>query len=188
MNNAPLETLSTMRYMGRSEPNPEARRSARLPAFHPVLVAVFPPLALYAQNPGSVVWWEVLAAMAATLVGTGMVYAVARRLYSSQQAAALATSWIVLLVFGYGLVFQLKGVLARWEVPVDVSPRTVLPLWGGALVCGLWCIGRPRADLRISAVTCRHFTSPNPIGACSNALTVGATCASLSTSAVPTSI
>jgi hypothetical protein len=155
MNNAPLETLSTMRYMGRSEPVGEVRRGARFPAFHPVLVAVFPPLALYAQNPSSVVWWEVLAAMAVTLVGTGLVYALARRLYSTQQAAALATTWTVLLIFGYGLVFHVKGALAGWDVPVDVSPRTVLPLWGAALACGLWCIGHRRADLRIST-HCAH--------------------------------
>ncbi|MEQ8790602.1 MAG: hypothetical protein RIC55_30170 [Pirellulaceae bacterium] len=157
MNRAPLESLSTMRYMGRVEPDPSRESASRFPAFHPLLLAMFPPLTLYAQNPGGVQWWELLAAVGATLLGAGLVYAVARRLYVSQQAAALATSWTILLVFGYGLIFHLEGLLADWDLPLLLTPRTVLPLWGGVLVFGLWSVGRKGVNLRVGTQCANVF-------------------------------
>jgi hypothetical protein len=128
------------------------------------LIAAAPPLALYAQNPSSVMWWETPVALAGMLLLCGVTYFIARRLYTSQRAAALAASWTMVLLFGYGLVFQMQGPLTEWGLPFSVSPSTVLPLWGAVLVFGLWWLGRRRVDLNLISTAATVFGAFAAVG------------------------
>jgi hypothetical protein len=135
-----------MGYVREPAHAPASRRS-RLTLVHPWLLASAAPLALLAQNPAGVLWWEPAAAVGGALLLAGALYLLARRLYSSPPAAALATSWAMLMLFGYGLLLSLAGALSDWGSPISLSSRTVLPLWGALLVFGLWWIGRRGFDV-----------------------------------------
>ena len=162
MSDSRYATLSTARYATdhRSE---EIDAPRRFPAVHPFLLAACPALALFAQAPATVMPWEVGCAAGVSLAAAGLLYVALRALYRSWQAAALGASWIVLLVFSFGLIFRLEGFMAAQGVPLILSRGMVLPAWGTTLIVGLWWIGRRRADLATLSL-CAHVFGAFAIG------------------------
>jgi hypothetical protein len=112
---------------------------SRRPPVHPLLFAVYPVLFLYGQNLGEVTLGDLIAPIAIVLIGSLIVYAIARLLLRTSGRAALATSLLVVTFLAYGRVL----------VAVAGSPiggGRLLLVAGVLVVIGLAAILRVKRD------------------------------------------
>jgi len=103
--------------------------------YHPLILALYPPLALLAGNLDQLRPASALRALAISLLGAAVLYAVFWRLLKKPRLAALLASWWLLLFFSYGHIYQaVEGnSLARW---VYGKHRFLAPLWLLLLAAG----------------------------------------------------
>jgi len=117
-------------------PLPEKKRSV-LP-IHPLLFAIFPLLALFAQNvekiPFQQIFWPLTMALLGTVVGWLFFLLVTRQV----RKAALAASVVVLLFFSYGHIVSLLPKGLQW---------LVIPAFATGLAGLLFFIWRTRQPL-----------------------------------------
>lgn len=115
---------------------------------HAVLLAIYPPLFLYAQNvdftpPSDALLPMVLAGSLSLLLLLVLTFALRNR-----DRAGLLVSLVVLLFFSYG---HLSEALESFELTVgeaSFGPDAVLmPLWGVLLGLGLYSLLKTRRDL-----------------------------------------
>ncbi len=101
--------------------------------FHPFLLAVFPALAVYAQNMGDVLWQHLAAALLLPLIAAGVVFLIMSWFYSTRGRAGLATSLVMAAMLGFGLLYQLNGLVSELGTGAKI-PQFVLYLIAGGLV------------------------------------------------------
>lgn len=78
--------------------------------FHPILLAAFPALALYANNLGQVEFTEVLRPLVVSIILGLLTLALIKIRTTRWQLAGLLASWILLSFFSYGQVYEVvKG-------------------------------------------------------------------------------
>jgi hypothetical protein len=115
----------------------------RLP-FHPVLFGAYPTLALLAHNVGQVRPSEGVRALLVSILGAIVCLLILRILLRDWRKAALSCTFIVILFFSYGHVYEnlrqidhIGGIFGRH--------RYLLPVWLGILGLGLyWIVKRMR--------------------------------------------
>lgn len=113
---------------------------------HPFILAPAPILLLYAENAGEAAAFVVAAAIAASVVGTALIYGLALLVFREGVRAALLTSLAVLLFFAYGHIFD-----ALWDIRLMSSSQGVhrfmaaacVLIWGGVA----WKLRRTQRSL-----------------------------------------
>lgn len=91
-------------------------RKRRVWPIHPVLFALFPLLALYAQNLGQASPVQLVRPLALALLGTLAVWGLFLLLTRHLRKAALAASAVVLVFFSYGHILNLTPLSLRGAV------------------------------------------------------------------------
>ncbi len=121
---------------------------------HPLLLALYPPLALLARNLGDVAWADAWRAMAAALV-LGVVLVIAGRLVTRDAVrGALWADGMLLLFFSYGHTYNLiEGqTVAGFVVG---RHRYLLLLWALLGAAATWILTRQRA---VQPTWCRFMS------------------------------
>jgi hypothetical protein len=74
---------------------------------HPILLGLYPVLALFAHNISSLTIWTIYRPAVALLLATLILLSLARLILGDWYKGGLATSWLLILFFAYGQVFTL---------------------------------------------------------------------------------
>jgi hypothetical protein len=102
---------------------------------HPFLIAIYAPLALYANNVTEVATDVILRPLTITLALTGLTLVFSRLLMRTWERSGLATSLFLLLFFSYGHLYDaLKGTST---LQIFARHRIVVPIYLLVLVSGL---------------------------------------------------
>lgn len=91
---------------------PEARQPRAVP-FHPLLIAAFPILALYAHNVGQLTPGEIARPLGMALLGACVLWATIALVARHVRKAAVAASAFVLVFFSYGHVMNVLPTSLR---------------------------------------------------------------------------
>ncbi len=124
----------------RQDPSsPRSGELHRITLFYPVLLGVYPLLALLASNLDQVRIQAGLRVGALSLVGSALFYLLARFWLKDWGKAALFSTWVLLLFFSYGHIY---GLLENKSLAGFVfgRHRILAPLWGIILLAGAWFI------------------------------------------------
>jgi len=116
--------------------------------WHPFLIAVFPALAVYSQNTGDVLWWDLVMALLLPLAAAGLVFLLMSRLYATLERAGLAASLVMAAVIGFGLLYQLNGLVAGVGISTKIPLPVLYLIAGGIVAAGLYRLSKPRKDER----------------------------------------
>jgi len=103
-------------------------------------------------------WWEVATALLATLTLAGGLLLLFHWTYSSLRRAALAASWCVALICGFGLLYQINGLLAGAGIAWRASTPILIIAWAFMLGAGLWRLKRPREDEAVCSQFANTFS------------------------------
>jgi hypothetical protein len=103
--------------------------------FYPILIGVYPVLALLADNLDQVRMNAVYRVGLISLVGGILIYMLIRWIARSWQKAALLTTWLLLLFYSYGHVYNLIEEKALFGF-VAGRHRFLAPLWLILAICG----------------------------------------------------
>lgn len=115
------------------------KKFTRFP-WYPLLVGIFPALALYANNVNEARLVDVIRPMLICLLIAGLIFMVLRLLLGNKHRAAFATSMWLILFFSYG---HLINYLKKNEVPL--TNRMVLAGWLLLAAVFLWLASRKKA-------------------------------------------
>ena len=107
---------------------------------HPLLLAAYPVLYLYAENIGDVAPDDVLPLLAVALAGALAALVVASALFRNWQRGALVASALVVAFFGYGHI-------ARAIAPLHVSARFQMLGWAALVVAAVIVALRARGAI-----------------------------------------
>jgi len=107
--------------------------------FYPILLGIYPLLALLASNLDQVRLQAGLRVGALSLLGSALLYLLVRLVLKDWGKAALLSTWILLLFFSYGHVY---GLLENRSLAGFVigRHRVMAPLFGIILLVGCWLI------------------------------------------------
>jgi hypothetical protein len=101
---------------------------------HPILLGLYPVLALYVFNRNEIVFPAIQSALITAVVISILVMAIFLLIFRSWQKAALHVSWVLLLFFSYGHIFDLvKGITIG---DIALGHRVTLPAWILLLIGG----------------------------------------------------
>jgi hypothetical protein len=124
-------------------------RSRSLP-IHPILLAAYPVLALFANNLGEVSTGVFLRSLALSLGATLVLLLLARVGLRSWHRAAVLVSLLLLAFFAYGQVYDLKKSL---PFLVDVMRhRFFAPLWLAATLAAIIAVLRARENRALTPI------------------------------------
>ena len=118
----------TMRKELSTTDKSEKPEKSSAPPIHPTLFALFPILALYAQNVEEVGWRQLLKPLAIALVGTFVVWLIATLATKNLWKGALIASLLSLPYFSYSHVFDLMPSANRWAI-IPIFIAIVVPLF-----------------------------------------------------------
>lgn len=122
------------------------RRPRNLVA-HPLMLAVYPILFLYAHNIEELRFSEIILPLGASLAGAFTLLLLLGRILKDYERAALIVTLLLVGFFFYGHVFAKGGVLdPKWVV---FRPRYLLPLWLVFFGGGVYLVGRIRGNLKV---------------------------------------
>ena len=120
--------------------------------FHPLLVGVYPVLALLAYNIEEVQASTAVRSLIAALLGAAILFGLARWLLSDWEKAGLVASLTLLLFFSYGHVYGETRAWALGGIAIG-RHRLLVPLFLIAWALGVWWIARQKRDLHVLTQT-----------------------------------
>jgi hypothetical protein len=107
---------------------------------HPLIFALYFPLALWAANLGEITPSTVLRPVFAALIFSGIIWGVSWIIVRDWEKSALITSVAVVLFFNYGHIYNLIKTWAIGDILIG-RHRWLVPLWGILLLgWSLWVI------------------------------------------------
>lgn len=109
----------------------------RLPVLGPFFLAVYPILFLYSVNLSKVELKDVIIALFISVLLTGLLLVIFRRLFKKADQALFVTSLVVFLLFNYGHFYNnLSWLNTDKHFPISVH-IILLALWGLLLATGI---------------------------------------------------
>ena len=101
---------------------------------HPILLGLYPVLALYVFNRNEIVFQSIQQAVITSFVITTIIVAVFLLIFRSWQRAAIHASFTLLLFFSYGHIFDLVKNINFFGAPI--GHRIFFPFWILLFVAG----------------------------------------------------
>ncbi len=132
----------------------------RLNLIYPVLIAIYPALALYVFNMDQLRFRELAGALAVIVLLVLLIWFVFHRLTNNIHKSALLTGLFCVLFFSYGhvrnsasFVASQLGLLdqADYLLRGDFSDTLWLALWAAFLLFALWVVFKYPKDLRFAS-------------------------------------
>ena len=124
-------------------------------AFHPVLLAIFPILALFAQNAGQVRLSDPIRVVAGTLLGTALIWLLAAVALKHARKAALVASVTIVLFFSFDFIVRwverLISIVSQYWVKQSVVLRPSVVLLPELFLLSLliYLLARRVRDVRV---------------------------------------
>ncbi len=115
----------------------------RTPVAHPFLLALYPPLALYASGADLLLPEESWVGFSLSLGFGVATFAVVYAVFRSARKAGLITSVVIISWFSYGHVFELVDAV----IEIGLKGRYVIPLWVLASATVIVWIARSNSTL-----------------------------------------
>jgi hypothetical protein len=124
----------------------------KIRVYHPLLVGVYPVLALLAYNIEEVPASTATRALIVVLLAAAALFGLARWLLSDWDRAGLVASLTLLLFFSYGHIY---GEARTWILGGIAlgRHRLLVPLFLAIWALGIWWIARQKRDLRLLTQT-----------------------------------
>jgi hypothetical protein len=123
-------------------------------AFHPILLGMFPILALFAQNAGQVRLSDPVRVVSGALLGTAVIWLLVSAALKDARKAALVASATVVLFFSFDVtvrsIEQLIAIMSRYWVKQSVVLRGGVVLVPELLLLGVlvYLLARRTRDVR----------------------------------------
>jgi hypothetical protein len=114
--------------------------------FHPFLLAIYPVLALLAENFGEVSAWVVLRPFLVSLIGCGIMLGLLSLIHRNTQRAALVSSLALFAFFSYGHVYTYLSTRPIFGITLGHN-RYLAPIYLLIIVVGIWLILRQKRYL-----------------------------------------
>jgi len=95
---------------------------------HPIIIAIFPVLALYAHNIRNTELRQLVLPLSCILITTLIVWVLLRRLTRHAEKAALMTSAALFFFFAYGHVFEIINSIVKPDNAAQID-WILLPGW-----------------------------------------------------------
>jgi hypothetical protein len=111
------------------------------PTLYPFLFALYPVLFLYVQNMDQVPLRDILRALVAVLLGTGLLMLLAGSITRSASRAAMFSAWVMLLFSSFGHVYQALDGRSVLGVPLGYA-NVLAAAWAAMLILIGWAILR----------------------------------------------
>jgi len=122
---------------------------------HPVLLAAYPPLAMFAANLSQVVFAVIYRPLIASLALCLLFWLLFRLIFKDWQRSALAASLTMILFFSYGHLYQyLRAVMGDWS-----KHSLLLAAYVVVWLVGLWFLGRQNRPMPALHQTLNIVTS-----------------------------
>jgi hypothetical protein len=109
--------------------------------FHPFLIGLYSVLALIAINISQIDPASAIRPLVAAILATGLFYLIISRIIHDKHKAALVTSWLLVMVFSYGHVYEALESNAGW-INQFGRHRILILIWIGISALGTWLILR----------------------------------------------
>jgi hypothetical protein len=157
---------------------------SRTPPFHPIPLALAPIFVLYSRNVATTSWRETLPPLAVSLLATVAIWVGFRLAWRSWEKAAIATSTVIVLFFGFGLgvaglgrlgvggsaIARERGVLGvelvlglAFLVAIAARPKLVRGLTVAANAGSLALVGLVGTGLVLGGEGAREAPAPVPV-------------------------
>jgi len=124
---------------------------------HPFLISAYAILALLAYNQPEIRLTAGIRALLVGLAGTGLLLLFLRFLFEDWKRAALLCSFLLLLFFTYGHIYNLSKDIELFGFALG-RHRFLAPLWAVLLAVGFFLIIRRREDAQDLTGTLNLFT------------------------------
>jgi hypothetical protein len=115
-------------------------------AFHPLVFAVFPVLALLAVNITQVKAWAALRSLAVSLSGALILWEALYLLLKDRLRSSLVCTWLLMLFFSYGHIYSFLSTHPVGGFFLS-HHRILVPVWLGLALLGSWWFARRLKDL-----------------------------------------
>ena len=116
-------------------------------AFHPFVLALFPIIALLAENIEQVNYQDSIRALIAALVMTVVQTLILFIIFKNWHKAAGVSSLFLILFFSYGHVYALSKTTTIAGMIIG-RHRVLAPLWIVSFTLGAWIIAKKLSDMR----------------------------------------
>jgi hypothetical protein len=111
---------------------------------YPLLLSVYPPLALLSANLGQVAFLAVVRSLLVSLLFGALVYGLLRLALKSWQRAAPLAAFLLVLFFTYGHIYGVLESLQVGNVAIG-RHRYLVPVWIALGLAGSWLLLRRKS-------------------------------------------
>jgi hypothetical protein len=109
--------------------------------FHPFLIGLYSVLALIAINISQIDPASTIRPLVVAMLAAGLFYLIISRIVHDKHKAALVTSWLLVMVFSYGHVYEALETSTGWIIQLG-RHRILIFIWIGISTLGTWLIVR----------------------------------------------
>jgi len=120
--------------------------------WHPYLLAIFPTLALLANNITEIKMVEALRALLVSLAAAILLTVALRLLVKDLNKAAVISSFAIVLFFSYGHIYNILETNSLAGMSIG-RHRILAPIYLVIFGIGVWWISRPNRKLRLLSQT-----------------------------------
>jgi hypothetical protein len=107
--------------------------------FHPLIIAVFPPMTLYLQNVGKLSFAEASINLVTILIALALFWLMLSRWVKNKHRAAAITSIFFMLFFAFGHIMPALANFLNWALGVDRQIVVRLEsFWGLLILLVIW--------------------------------------------------
>jgi hypothetical protein len=111
----------------------------KLTLLHPFLIGLYSVLGLIAVNISQINIASTIRPLVLVVSGTGLFYLITTKIIRDKYKAALVTSWLLVMVFSYGHMYEALESSSGW-INQFGRHRFLTPLWIGISALGIWLI------------------------------------------------
>jgi len=111
----------------------------KLTLLHPFLIGLYSVLGLIAVNISQIDLTSTIRSLISVVLATGLFYLIISRIIHDKYKAALVTSWLLVMIFSYGHVYEALESSSGWINQIG-RHRVLILIWVGISALGTWLI------------------------------------------------
>lgn len=133
------------------------KSNQRVIVFHPILFAIYPPLALLANNILQIRAVDAVRSIIVFLILGVVLFLLSRWILHDRLKAGIVATVLVLSFSSYGQVYNLLEASSTWQMIIG-RHRYLAPLW--VILTGLlvWWLIRRKTDFRLANIAFNLFS------------------------------